>query len=186
MLRRERIPETSSGRNLGPRVDGGNRVGKYPDELRQVNALFLFIPPKRARLSFNRVSAAASDNPTGERLYMSMTEEGYSGDYKMSMQSDRHGRWMPIKGERTMNIRKQGRRRSFYVGESKEYGTFSIASAEASTLYGEFSLSRRNAEVSWKHPSAEQQTKFSKAIETEWKGVLDFKAVTIIDSKQSM
>ena len=29
-------------------------------------------------------------------------------------------------------------RRSFYVGESKEHGTFSIASAEASTLHGNF------------------------------------------------
>ena len=27
-------------------------------------------------------TAAASDNPTGERLYLSMTEEGPSGDYK--------------------------------------------------------------------------------------------------------
>ena len=39
-------------------------------------------------------TAAASDNPIGERLYMSMTEEGPSGDYKMTMQRDRHGRWM--------------------------------------------------------------------------------------------
>ena len=33
--------------------------------------------------------------------------------------------------------------------------------------------------------SAEEQTQFSKAIETEWQGVLDFKAVTIIDSVQA-
>ena len=39
---------------------------------------------------------------------MSMTEEGPSGDYKMTMQRDRHGRWMPTKGERTMNIQKGG------------------------------------------------------------------------------
>ena len=86
-----------------------------------------------------------------------------------------------------MNIQKaREERRSFYVGESKEHGTFSIASAEASTLHGEFYLSRRNAdEVSWNHLSAEEQTQFSKAIETEWQGVLDFKAVTVIDSVQT-
>ena len=37
----------------------------------------------------------------------------------------------------------------------------------------------------WKHLSAEEQTQFSKAIETEWQGVLDFKAVTILDSTQA-
>ena len=116
-----------------------------------------------------------------------MTEEGPSGDYKMTMQRDRHGRQMPTKGERTMNIQKaREERRNFYVGRSQEHGTFSIASAEASTLHGEFYLSRRNAdEVSWKHLSAEEQTQFSKAIETEWQGVLDFKAVTIIDSTRA-
>ena len=77
-------------------------------------------------------------------------------------------------------------RRSFYVGESREHGTFSIASAEASPLHGEFYLSRRNAdEVSWNHLSAEEQTQFLLAIETEWQGVLDFKVVTIIDSTQA-
>ena len=36
-----------------------------------------------------------------------------------------------------MNIQKaREERRSFYVGESKERGTFSIASAEASPLHG--------------------------------------------------
>ena len=68
----------------------------------------------------------------------------------------------------------------------KEHGTFSIASAEARTLHREFNLSRRNAdEVSWNHFPAEEQAKFSKAIETEWQGVLDFKAVTIINSTQA-
>ena len=106
-----------------------------------------------------------------------MTEEGPSGHYRMTMQRDRRGRWMPTKGERTMNIQKaREERRSFYVGESKEHGTFSIASAEASLLHREFYLSRRNAdEVSWNHLSAEERTQFSKAI--EWQGVLDFKAV---------
>ena len=59
-------------------------------------------------------------------------------------------------------------------------------SAEASPLHGQFYLSRRNGdEVSWKHLSAEEQTQFSKAIETEWQGVLVFKVVTIIDSVQA-
>ena len=116
-----------------------------------------------------------------------MTEEGPSGEYKMTMQRDRHGRWMPTKGERTMTIEKaREARRNFYVRESKEHGTFSIASAVASPLHGEFYLSRRNAdEVSWIHLSAEEQTQFSKAIETEWQGVLDLKAVTFIDSTQA-
>ena len=82
-------------------------------------------------------AAAASDASNGKRLYVSMTKEGPSGDYKMTMQRDRHGRWMPIRGERTMNIQKTREERlSFYVGENKEHGTFSIASAEASTLHG--------------------------------------------------
>ena len=86
-----------------------------------------------------------------------------------------------------MNIQKaREERRSFHVGESKEHGTFSIASASASQLQGEFYLSRRNAdEVSWKHLSAEDRTQFSKAIENEWQGVLDFKAVTIINPTQA-
>ena len=105
----------------------------------------------------------------------------------MTMQRDRHGRWMPTKGERTMNIQTaREERRNFYVGGSQEHGNFSIASAEATTLHGEFCLSGRNAdEVSWKHRSAREQTQFSKAIETEWQGVLDFKAVTIVDSTQA-
>ena len=132
-------------------------------------------------------AAAASDNPTGARLYLSMTEKGPSGDYRMTMQRDRHGRWIPTKGERTMTTEKaREARRNFCVGESKEHRTFSIASAEASPLHGELYLSRRNAdEVSWSHLSAEERTQFSKAIETDWQGVLDFKAVTIIDSSQA-
>ena len=35
------------------------------------------------------------------------------------------------------------------------------------------------------HHSAEEQTQFLKALETEWQGELDFKAVTIIDSTQA-
>ena len=68
---------------------------------------------------------------------MSMTQEGPSGDHRMTMQRDRHGRWMPTKGERTMTIEKAGEAtRNFYVGESKEHGTFSIVSAEVSPLHG--------------------------------------------------
>ena len=81
--------------------------------------------------------AAASGNPSGERHHLNMAEEGPTGEYKMTMRRDRHGRWMPTKGERTMNVQKaREERRNFYVGESQEHGTFSIASAEASTLHG--------------------------------------------------
>ena len=162
--------------------------GKLPRRAETSESVVAFHSSEASPSELRQVStAAAIDNPTLERLYLSMTEEGPTGEYKMKMQRDRHGRWMPTKGERTMNIQKaREERRSFHVGESKEHGTFSIASAEASTLHGEFYLSRRNAdEVSWKHLSAEEQTQFSKAIETEWQGVLDFKAVTIIDSTQA-
>ena len=73
-----------------------------------------------------------------------------------------------------------------FLRRRKDHGTFSIASAEASPLHGEFYISRRNAdEVSWNHLSDEEQTQFSKAIETEWQGVLDFTAVAFIDSTQA-
>ena len=81
-------------------------------------------------------------------------------------------------------MRRQGRRNE--TSTSGKYGTFSIALAEASPLHAEFYLSQRNVdEVSWNHLSAEERTQFSKAIETEWQGVLDFKAVTIIDPTQA-
>ena len=161
---REERAETPSGRILGPGVDGGTRE-KAPRRAETSESVVRCHSSEASSSELQQVSAAgASDNPTGERLYMSMTEEGPSGDYKMTMQRDRDGRWMPTKRERT--IREE--RRSFYVGESKEHGTFSIASAEASPLHGEFYLSRRNAnEVSWNHLSDEEQTHFSKAIETE-------------------
>ena len=83
--------------------------------------------------------------------------------------------------------RKQGRRDEASASEkARNTDPFSIASAEASSLHGEFCLSRRNAdEVSWNQLSTEDRTQFLKAIETEWQGVLDFKAVTIIDPTQA-
>ena len=47
------------------------------------------------------------------------------------------------------------------------------------------SVDRTPTRYPGKHLSAGEQTQFSKAIETEWQGVLDFKAVTIIDSTQA-
>ena len=128
-------------------------------------------------------TAGASHNPTGERLDLSMTEEGPSGDYKMTMQRDRHGRWMPTQGERTMNIQKAREvRRNYYVGGSQEHGTFSIASAEASTLHVEILFQSTERRRGILEPPFCRRTN---AIETEWQGVLDFKAVTIIDSVQA-
>ena len=63
--------------------------GKTP---RRSESVVPFIPPKQARSSSQMSAAAASDNPTGERLYVGMTEEGPSGDYRMTMQRDRHRR----------------------------------------------------------------------------------------------
>ena len=110
-----------------------NRVGKIPRRAETSEAVVPFHSSEASPSELQQVSTtSASDNPTGERLYVSVTEEGPSGDYKMTMHRDRHGRWMPTKRERTMNIQKaREKRRSFSVGESKEYGTFSIASAEA-------------------------------------------------------
>ena len=132
---------------------------------------------------FSKSAAAASDISNGERLHVSTTDEGPSGEYLMTTHRDRHGRWRPTKGERTMMLEKaREARRSFYV----EHGTCSIASAEASPLHREFFLSRRNAdEVSWNHLSSEERSQFSKAIETEWQGVHDFEAVKIIDPTQA-
>ena len=111
---------------------------KIPRRAETSESVVPFLSSEASSSEIQQVSTAvASDNSTGERLYMSMTEEGPTGDYKMKMQRDRHGRWMPIRGERTMNIQKaREERRSFNVGESKEHGTFSIASAEASTFHG--------------------------------------------------
>ena len=61
-------------------------------------------------------TTAFSGNPSRERLYLSMTEEGPTGEYKMTTQRDRHGRWMPTKGERTMNIQ-QGKRDEISTSE---------------------------------------------------------------------
>ena len=162
--------------------------GKMPRRAETSESVVPFPSSEASSSELQQVSTAdASDNPTGERLYMSMTEEGPSGDNKMRMQRDQHGRWMPTKGEGTMNIQKaREEKRSFYVGERKKHGTFSIASAEASSLHGKFYLSRRNAdEVSWNRLSTEDRTQFLKAIKTERKGVLEFKAVTITDPTQA-
>ena len=114
--------------------------GKTPRRAQTSESVVSFHSSEASSSELHQMSAAtASGNPTGERLYLSMTEEGPSGDYKMTMQRDRHGRWMPTRKERTMNIRKaREERRNFYVGGSQEHGTFSIAPAEATTLHGEF------------------------------------------------
>ena len=111
---------------------------KMPRRAETSESAVPFHSSKASSSELQQVSTAdASGNLTGERLYMSMTEEGPSGDYKMTMQRDQYGRWMTTKGERTMNIQKaREERRSFYVGERQEHGTFSIASAEASQLHG--------------------------------------------------
>ena len=86
-----------------------------------------------------------------------------------------------------MNIQKaREERRSFYVEGSQEHGTFSIASAEASTLHGNFT-SVDGTPMRYRGTTFLPKSKcsFSKAIETEWRGVLDFKAVTIMDPAQA-
>ena len=155
---------------------------KMPRRAETSESVVPFHPSEASSSEVEEVSTAtASDNPTGERLYLSMTEEGPSGDHKMTMQRD-WTRTMDADQRRKNDEHPEGKgeRRSFYVGER------SIAPAKASSLHGEFHPSRRNAdEVSWNHLSAEEQTQFLKAIGTELQGLLDFKAVTNIDSTQA-
>ena len=127
--------------------------GKIPRRAETSECVVPFHSSEASWSELQQASAAASDNPTGEELYMSMTEEGPSGDYKMTMQRDRHGRWMPIKGERTMNIRKaREERRSFYVGaKARNTEPFRLRRPRQAHCMENFYLSRRNAdEVSWK------------------------------------
>ena len=93
-------------------------------------------------------AAATSDVSSGERLCVGMTKEGPLGeDYRTTMQRDHHERWTPTEGDGTIPIEEaREARRNFYVGETKEHETFSIASAEASPLRGELDLGRRNAD----------------------------------------
>ena len=66
--------------------------GKIPRRAETSESVVPFRSSEASTSELQQVSAAAaSENPTGERLYMSVTEEGPSGDYKM-MQRDRHGR----------------------------------------------------------------------------------------------
>ena len=73
--------------------------GKIPRRAETSESVVPFHSSEVSSSELQLVSAATSGNPTGERHYMSMTEEGPSGDLKMTMQRDRHGRWMPTKGE---------------------------------------------------------------------------------------
>ena len=105
----------------------------------------------------------------------------------MTVQRDRQGRWMPTKGERTTNVKKpREERRNFHVEEARNLEPFRLRLPRRVHCMETFSLSRRNAdEVSWKQLSTEDRTQVLKAIETEWQGVLDLKAVTIIDPTQA-
>ena len=100
------------------RPDDGSHAERCPDEQRSSNVAWTSVLPRQASPSQPSTdAAAASDISNSERLYASMTEEGPSGDYRMMMQGDCHGRWTPTKGERTMTIEKaREARRNFYVG----------------------------------------------------------------------
>ena len=65
--------------------------GKIPRRAETSEPVVPFHSSEAISSELQQVIAAVSDNPTGERLYMSMTEEGPSGDHKMTMQRDRHG-----------------------------------------------------------------------------------------------
>ena len=66
--------------------------GKMPRRAETSESVVPIHPSEASSSELQQTStAAASDNPTGDRLYMSMTEEGPSGDHRMTMQRDRHG-----------------------------------------------------------------------------------------------
>ena len=111
--------------------------GKMPRRTETSESVVPFQSSEASSSERQKVSTAVSNNSTGERLYINMTEEGPSGDDILTMQRDRQGRWTPTKRRRGMNNQEaREERRSIYVGESKEHGTFSIASAEASQMHG--------------------------------------------------
>ena len=95
-FREERdFPKNPSGRLLGL-VSMVEPRGKTPRRAETGESVVPLHSSEANSSELQQVStAAASDNPTRERLYLSMTEEGPSGDYRMTMQRDRHGRWMP-------------------------------------------------------------------------------------------
>ena len=145
--RRVRLREESTDHpkhTLGASTDRWwNRVGKMSRRAQSTEAS----PSEPPQTSV----AAANNTSNGERLHESMTVEGRSGDFPDddAARPDT-GRWIPTKGERTMTTEKaREARRNFHVGESKEHGTCSIASAKASPLHGEFFFSRRNADEVW-------------------------------------
>ena len=93
--RRERSPRPS-GLIFGPGVDGAT-AWEIPRRVETSGSVVPF-SSEASSSDLQQVStAASSDNPTGERLCMSMTEEGPSGDYRVTIQLDRHGRRLQIK-----------------------------------------------------------------------------------------
>ena len=75
--------------------------GKMPRRAETSESVVPFHSSEGSSSELQQVStAAASDNPTGERLYLSMTEEEPSGECKVTMQRDRHERCRPKVEER--------------------------------------------------------------------------------------
>ena len=110
---------------------------KMPRRAETSESIVPFQSSEASSSEHQQMSTAASDNPTGERLYMSVTEEGPSGGYILTVQRDRQGRWTQPKEKGVMNIQEaREERRSFYGGETMEHETFSIASAEANQMHG--------------------------------------------------
>ena len=67
--------------------------GKMPRRAGTSKSVVLVHSSCASSSEFQQLSTAdACDNPTGERLYMSMTKEGLSGKYKMTMKRDQHAR----------------------------------------------------------------------------------------------
>ena len=130
------------------------------------------------------IAAAASDVSSGDRLHVGMTEEGHSGDYWMTMKRDRHGRWVPTRGERTTTLKEaREARRNLYVGVKAGNKRHSrLHQPRRAHLQGEFYLSRRNAdEVSWKICLPRIARSSGEQSKPSCKECLILKAVTIID-----
>ena len=124
--------------------------------------------------------AAANDVSSGERLHVGMTEEALSGDYRMTMQRDRRGRWVPTREERTMTIKEATEaRRNLYVGESRKQTDIHDCREKSISADGMPTRCRGNVCLPRSARSSGEQSKPS------GKECLILKAVTIIDPAQA-
>ena len=115
-----------------------------------------------------------------------MTEAGSSGDCILTMQRDRQGRWTPTKRQRGMNIQLAKRiDEASTSGKARNTEPFRSRRPRRAKCMENFN-SADGTQTRYLGTTYLPRTEcsFRKQFETEWQGVLDFKAVTIIDPTQ--